>query len=273
MSRGKLLAIKKRVQSTESLKKITKAMEMVATARVKKVERNLEGVREFLNETRRVLENLELSGNHPFITGEGKKGLVVISTDMGLCGAFPTEIGRAALNFVEKEQIDYVYAIGTKTIPFFRKHSKTKRIYERPYEVPTYDFAKILTDDLINDGVGKIHVVYGKFKNRLVQKPEIVQLTPVNIDGKKSSRYEYEPDLEELSSSALKFYVAASIYSYAFETKVSELYSRQNAMRNATENAEDIIRELTLEFNKERQASITQELIEIVSGAQALQEE
>ncbi|MBB6062565.1 F-type H+-transporting ATPase subunit gamma [Thermosipho japonicus] len=273
MSRGKLLSIKKRVQSTESLKKITKAMEMVATARVKKVEKNLEGVREFLNETKRILENIEFVGNHPFITGEGKKALVVISTDMGLCGAFPTEIGRAALNFVEKEGIDYVYAIGNKTIPFFKKHKSTRRIYERIYDVPTFDFAKTLTNDLVNDGVGKIFVVYGKFKNRLMQKPEIVQLTPIEIENTKSSRYEYEPELENLVDSALVFYVATSIYSYAYETKVSELYSRQNAMRNATENADEVIRELTLEFNKERQASITQELIEIVSGAQALQEE
>ncbi|ABR30163.1 ATP synthase F1 subunit gamma [Thermosipho melanesiensis] len=273
MSRGKLLSIKKRVQSTESLKKITKAMEMVATARVKKVEKNLHGVREFLNETIRMIENLELVGEHPFLTGEGKKGLIVISTDMGLCGAFPTEIGRLSLNFVEKKGIDYVYAIGNKTIPFFRRHQKTRRIYERVYDIPTFDFAKTLTNDLMNDGIATVYIVYGKFKNRLIQKPEVVRLTPVEFEKVKSYRYEFEPTSEEITNKALEFLVSASIYSYAYETKVSELYARQNAMRNATENAEEVIRELTLEFNKERQASITQELIEIVSGAQALQEE
>ncbi|MBT1247247.1 ATP synthase F1 subunit gamma [Thermosipho sp. 1244] len=273
MSRGKLLLIKKRVQATESLKKITKAMEMVATARVKKIEKSLQGVREFLDETVRMIKNIELIGEHPFLTGNGKKALIVISTDMGLCGAFPTEIGRASSNFIEKEQIDYVYAIGNKSIPFFRKHPKTRRIYERAYDIPNFDFSKTLTNDLLNDGVGIIYVAYGKFKNRLIQKPEIVKLTPITFEGVKSSRYEFEPDIEMLTKKAVEFMVATSIYSYAFETKVSELYARQNAMRNATENAEEVIIELTLEYNKERQASITQELIEIVSGAQALQEE
>lgn len=273
MSRGKLLQIKRRVQSTESLKKITKAMEMVATARVKKIERKLGNVREFLNEAKRLIENIELEGNHPFLTGEGKKGLVVLSTDMGLCGAFPTEIARYALHVIKKENIDYVYAIGAKTTPFFRKNEKTKRIYERVYDIPTFDFAQTVMLDLLNDGVGSLFVVYGKFKNRLVQKPELVKILPLEKEKLKESRYEYEPNVEELTDFALKFLVSASIYSLAYETKVSELYARQNAMRNATENADEVIRDLTLEYNKERQASITQELIEIVSGAQALQEE
>ncbi|MDK2885566.1 MAG: F-type H+-transporting ATPase subunit gamma [Thermosipho sp. (in: thermotogales)] len=273
MSRGKLLQIKRRVQSTESLKKITKAMEMVATARVKKVERNLQNIREFLNESKRLIENVELEGNHPFLTGNGKKGLVVLSTDMGLCGAFPTEIARYALHVVEKENIDYVYAVGAKTIPYFRKYEKTRRIYDRVYDIPTFDFAQTVMHDLLEDGVGSVFVVYGKFKNKLIQKPELVKIVPLEKKTIRESRYEYEPDVEELTDSILKFFVSANIYSLAYETKVSELYARQNAMRNATENAEEVIRELTLAFNKERQASITQELIEIVAGAQALQEE
>ncbi|MBO8160896.1 MAG: ATP synthase F1 subunit gamma [Thermosipho sp. (in: Bacteria)] len=273
MSRGRLLQIKRRVQSTESLKKITKAMEMVATARVKKIEKNLDNVREFLNETRRLLENVEFEGNHPFLTGQGKKALLVISTDMGLCGAFPAELSRYALHVIEKENIDYVYAIGTKTVPYFRKNPKTRRIYERVYDVPTFDFANTVMHDMLDDGVGNIYVIYGKFKNRLMQKPELKKIVPLERNTLKVYRYEYEPNVEELTESLIQFYVSASIYSLAYETKVSELYARQNAMRNATENAEEVIRELTLELNKERQASITQELIEIVSGAQALQEE
>ncbi|SHH29381.1 ATP synthase F1 subunit gamma [Thermosipho atlanticus] len=273
MSRGKLLQIKRRVQSTESLKKITKAMEMVATARVKKIEKKLQNVREFLRETKRLIENVELEGNHPFLTGQGKKALVVLSTDMGLCGAFPAEIARFALYVIEKENIDYVYSVGTKTTPYFRKNEKTKRIYERVYDVPTFDFANTVMLDLLNDNVGSVYIVYGHFKNRLMQKPEVIKVTPLEKKSLKESRYEYEPNVEELTASLLQFYVSASIYSLAYETKVSELYARQNAMRNATENAEEVIRDLTLELNKERQASITQELIEIVSGAQALQEE
>ncbi|QTA37170.1 ATP synthase F1 subunit gamma [Thermosipho ferrireducens] len=273
MSRGKLLQIKRRVQSTESLMKITKAMEMVATARVKKIEKKLQDVRMFLKETKRLLENIEIESSHPFLTGSGKKAVIVLSTDMGLCGAFPSEIAREALKVIDKENIERIYAVGTKNIPFFKKHPKIHRIYERVYEIPTFDFAKTLMKDIVAENIGTIYIVYGSFKNRLIQKPETVKITPIDKSPLKTSRYEYEPDIEELTSSIIEFYVAATIYSLAFETKVSELYARQNAMRNATENASEVISELTLEYNKERQASITQELIEIVSGAQALSEE
>jgi len=280
MSRGKLLQIKRKINATQSLKKITKAMEMVSTARIKKVEKRLQMAREFLNETKRITARVHFEVKHPFVTGEGKKALVVIGTDMGLCGSFPTEIAKKAIYLDKKENFDQLYIVGAKIAPIFRSNPKVVRIYEHVYETPTFDFTKTLINDLLANGVGTVKVVYGKFKNKLAQIPDVYVLTPIKVEEsskeepfEKGDRYEFEPMEESFQNALVEFYVSSVLYALAFETKISELYARQNAMRNATENAEEVVRLLTIEYNKARQASITQELIEIVTGADALKEE
>jgi F-type H+-transporting ATPase subunit gamma len=124
----------------------------------------------------------------------------------------------------------------------------------------------------LNDGNGSIKICYMKLRNRLVQVPAEEAITPVKNEKIKEDRYEFEPDVEDISKGLVEYYVATVVFSKLFESKVSELYSRQNTMRNATENAQDVIKNLTLEFNKARQTLITQELVEIVSGADALKE-
>lgn len=274
MSRGKLLQIKRRINATQSLKKITKAMEMVSTAQIKKVEKRLKMAREFLNETKNIVEKVHFDVKHPFINGEGKSALVVIGTDMGLCGSFPSEIAKKALNLDKKENFDHIYVVGTKLAPIFKKHEKIQRIYEHAYEVPTFEFAQTLISDLILNNVSKVKVIYGKFRSKLAQIPDVFQLVPFTQENeKKGDRYEFEPLEDEFQIKLIEFYAASVLFSLAFETKISELYARQNAMRNATENAEEVVRLLTIEYNKARQASITQELIEIVTGADALKED
>ncbi|WP_448378271.1 ATP synthase F1 subunit gamma [Fervidobacterium sp.] len=280
MSRGKLLQIKRKINATQSLKKITKAMEMVSTARIKKVEKRLQMAREFLNETKKIAARVHFEVKHPFVTGEGKKALVVIGTDMGLCGSFPTEIAKKAIYLDKKENFDQLYIVGAKIAPIFRSNPKVVRIYEHVYETPTFDFTKTLINDLLSNGVGTVKVVYGKFKNKLAQIPDVYVLTPIKAEessreepSEKGDRYEFEPAEENFQNSLVEFYASSVLYALAFETKISELYARQNAMRNATENAEEVVRLLTIEYNKARQASITQELIEIVTGADALKEE
>ncbi|MCD6103701.1 MAG: ATP synthase F1 subunit gamma [Thermotogaceae bacterium] len=271
MSRGKLRVIKNRIQSTASLMKITRAMEMVARARVRKLESGFAKVKKFFAEVENMKEKIDLSNNESvFATGEGNPVLIVISSDMGLCGAFNSEILREAERAMDSlKNIDGVIPVGAKACARFQENAKIITSYQRVYETPTFDFAASLVEE-IEKISGNIHIVYGKFVNRLAQRPEIVRITPVNNEGN-VSRYEYEP--ENVSEAFLKFYVASKIFSLLYETKVSEMYARQNAMRNATENAKDMIQTLTLEYNKARQASITQELIEIVSGSDALKEE
>ncbi|MEN3043112.1 MAG: ATP synthase F1 subunit gamma [Fervidobacterium sp.] len=275
MSRGKLLQIKRRINATQSLKKITKAMEMVSTAQIKKVEKRLQMAREFLNETKNIVEKVHFDVKHPFITGEGKSAIVVIGTDMGLCGSFPSELSKKALTLIKKENFDHIYLIGAKIVPIFRKNEKVARIYEHSYDTPTFEFTQTVVNDLVSNNISSVKVVYGRFKNKLAQIPDVFQLAPFvrsesNLQG---DRYEFEPLEDEFQIRLIEFYAASVLFSLAFETKISELYARQNAMRNATENAEEVVRLLTIEYNKARQASITQELIEIVTGADALKEE
>ncbi|HPZ18026.1 MAG TPA: ATP synthase F1 subunit gamma [Fervidobacterium sp.] len=274
MSRGKLLQIKRRIGATQSLKKITKAMEMVSTAQIKKVEKRLEVVREFLNETKNIVSQVHFEVEHPFVTGNGQSALIVIGTDMGLCGSFPSEISRAAINLDRRENFDQIYVVGAKIAPSFKKNSKVARIYEYEYEIPTFDFTQLLVTDMLSNNVAKTRVVYGKFKNKLAQIPDVFTLTPFNEqkNNEYGDRYEFEPVGADFQVKLIEFYATSVLFSLAFETKISELYARQNSMRNATENAEDVVKQLTIDYNKVRQASITQELIEIVTGADALKE-
>lgn len=270
MSRGKLRSVKARIQSTSSLMKITRAMEMVARARVRKLEESFSRVKKFAAAVEAMREHVDFSScEHPFVTGKGEPVLIVITSDMGLCGAFNAEILREA----ERRLKDFngLITIGSKATAHFSKNKKLIRSYQRMYDVPSLNFAGTLMEDVLKI-TGNIHVIYAKFINRLVQRPVLLQLTPIT-PGKKIERYEYEPESEKLASNFVSFYVATRLYSLLFETKVSEMYARQNAMRNATENAKEMIRVLTLEYNKARQASITQELIEIVTGAEALKEQ
>ncbi|WP_448376052.1 ATP synthase F1 subunit gamma [Fervidobacterium sp.] len=276
MSRGKLLQIKRKINSTQSLKKITKAMEMVSTAQIKKVEKRLQMAREFLKETERIASRIYFDVTHPFVTGEGKKALIIIGTDMGLCGSFPTELAKRALNLDKKENFDQIYVVGAKIAPIFRSNPKVARIYEHEYDTPTFDFSRTVVNDLLASNVGTVKVVYGRFKSKLAQIPDLYTLSPIKVEGistEKGDRYEFEPVEESFQNSLVEFYAASILFALAFETKISELYARQNAMRNATENAEEVVEMLTIEYNKARQASITQELIEIVTGADALKED
>ncbi len=275
MSRGKLLQVKRRIEATKSLKKITKAMEMVATAQIKKVEKNVQFAREILKEAKNLVDKVPIESKHPFVTGEGKKTLLVLAPDMGLCGAFPTEISKRAMLLMKKEKYNSLFVVGAKVAHLFKNEPILVRTYEHEFAVPNFDFSKIVTNDLRTNGSGSIKIVYGKFKSKLAQVPDVFEVTPVvkgSIISTENARYDFEPVSEEMLESLLNFYVASVIYALLYETKISELYARQNAMRNATENADEVIKQLTVDYNKARQASITQELIEIVSGADALKE-
>ncbi len=276
MSRGRLRAIKKKVEATKSLMKITRAMEMVARAKVRKLEREYRKFKDYLAELERIRQKLPLKGmENPLISGTGKKLLMVVSSDMGLCGAFNSEIHRAAEERANNitDFAGYI-VLGTRGVSHFRKMNLLKG-YEKLYDVPNMKVASEIADYLISmvksGEVGKIEVVYGKFLNALIQRPELDTLVPVEVSSGDES-VEFEPDVDKMVNPFLFFYISSKILGYMFETKVSEYYARQNAMKNATDNANEMIRTLTLEYNKARQASITQEIIEIVNGAEALKE-
>ncbi len=276
MSRGRLRTIKKKVEATKNLMKITRAMEMVARAKVKRFEREFLKFKDYMRELERIKEKLPLKGlDNPLAIGYGGTVLIVISTDLGLCGAFNSEIFRTAEEEASR-LVDFAgfIVIGSRGVSHFKREKLIKG-YEKLYDIPTMDIASSIMDHTLQymktEGVGRLSVVYGKFVNALIQKPEIANLIPLE-ESKGDENVEFEPEVSVMLEDFLYFYLSSKLMYYMFETKVSELYARQNAMKNATDNANEMIRELTLEYNKARQASITQEIIEIVNGAEALKE-
>ncbi len=276
VSRGKLRAIKKKVEATKNLMKITRAMEMVARAKVKKFEREFKRFKEYVQELEKMKEKLPLKGlDHPLTIGSGKTLMVVISTDLGLCGAFNSELFRRSEEEASKiADFEGYIVLGSRGVSHFRKKRLIKG-YEKLYDLPDMKIASSIVDFTLSymkdHGVGKVLVAYGKFYNALIQRPDVVELIPVE-ETEGDPNYEFEPDVSKMIDDFLYFYLSSKLMYYMFESKVSELYARQNAMKNATDNANEMIRTLTLEYNKARQASITQEIIEIVNGAEALKE-
>jgi F-type H+-transporting ATPase subunit gamma len=278
MGRGKLRTIKNRIDSTKSTMKITKAMEMVASARINRVNRTIEPVRTYARYAKSVLSKVKPETDNKFFKQSEGTLIFAVTTDMGLCGSFNSDIVSFARNRAsEISDFKGFYVVGSKGTADFTSGSKILLSRTKLYDIPGPDSAKLVLEDLLSlrekYSCGKIEVVYGEFRNALIQRPKCVQLLPIQYEGKETASYEYEPTDEKLIDEIAYLYMLSQVYTLIFETKVSEYYARRNAMKNATDNAQNLIGDLTLAYNKMRQDSITQELIEIVNGAQALKQE
>ncbi|POZ92842.1 ATP synthase F1 subunit gamma [Petrotoga halophila] len=272
MSRGNLRAIRRRIASTESTMQITRAMQMVATARLNKIQKRWKGVKDYSNYTERILKKV------PFVeeslyTQNGEGSLIfVITPDMGLAGSFPSDLVKEALRAKSKlEDFKGYFALGAKGYSGLKSETVLEKEINL-FDIPKVDHAEYLLEIIFqimeNKGISKLKVVYGELKNALIQLPKTYDLLPITRDKFEiDARYEYEPEEEKVFEDAAYQYLLSKMYLFLFETKLSELHARQNAMKNATDNAHDLIEELNLDYNKQRQASITQELIEIVNGA------
>jgi len=290
LGRGKLHSIKRRIESTRSTEHITHAMEMVATAKVNKVVRlwrsylgYVDAIDQVVSDCLSEMEELE----HPLILKPGfepkKTSLLTITSDMGLCGSFNLDVLRTAEQFGARHKPAFAgyFVVGTKGWNYLR-YRKQNLLYaqDKLYDTPGYSIAEMLANrvlSLFEEGkTDSIQVMFSEFRSSLVQRPTIRPLLPLQLPEPKAGEYrveyEFEPEPMKFFQSIIPLYLSAHILSFLLEAKVSELYSRQNAMRNATENAENMIERFTLEFNKARQGAITQEIIEIVNGAEALAE-
>ncbi|GAB6188547.1 ATP synthase F1 subunit gamma [Marinitoga arctica] len=278
MSRGKLRILKQRRASTQSTMKITKAMEMVAAAKANKIVKEITALKDYAYYAEKIMKKIAPVENSIYTSNNDGTLIVVITPDMGLCGSFPIELAKTA-NELAKKTNDFIgfYNIGSKGEIELKQTGKLLLSRTKLYDVPKQHDAEYILDDILDivedKNIGKVKVVYGAFKNVLIQKPEVVDLLPITFEGSMDPRFEYEPDSKELFEEAAFLYLLSKTYLILYENKISELYARKNAMHNATDNAKNLIEKLTLAYNKARQASITQELIEIVNGAQALQEE
>lgn len=280
--------IRTQIKSIQNTRKITKAMEMVAASKMRKAQENMEATRPYLDKIRGVIANLSNAHpeyRHPFMVERPVKrvGLILVTTDRGLCGGLNVNLFRQAINtmkgWADKNiEID-VCAVGTKGVAFvkrgaFNPVAEITGLGDRPKFVKVQGAVKIMLDAYEAGNLDEIWVARNEFVNSMTQKPEIERILPLMpVDLAELQHrwdYIYEPESKDVLDLLLKRYVAASVHQATIENVACEMAARRIAMKNASDNAGDLIRSLKLKYNKARQAAITQEIAEIVSGAAAV---
>lgn len=298
-----LRELRGRIRSAGSIKKITKAQELIATSRIGRAQARLETARPYATEITRMLTTLaaEAALDHPLLVerSEPKRaGVLVVSSDRGLCGGYNANVFRRAeelFALLRSEGKDPVlYVVGRKALAYYSFRNWTITDSWTGFsEQPTYENAATIASTLVgafmsgvddegNDpgadgalGVDELHVVATDFRSMLSQSAEARRIAPMLVEyvGEETgprTLYSFEPDATTLFDSLLPRYLTTRVYAALLDSAASELASRQRAMKSATDNADDLIKALTLEANRERQAQITQEISEIVGGANAL---
>lgn len=276
-----LQEIKSRLESISTTKKITKAMKLVATAKLQKAKGNLESIQEYYTSVFDMFQDLfshvkDLKKLFPII-GKESTLYVIITSDIGLCGGYNSNILKILKNEVRTQ--DKVIVIGNKGIGTLKSHGRKifqefSNVGDNPDYITASEIGKVVLAAYKTGTVNKVKILHTKFVNSVTFEATLNQLLPVTpsttkIDKKESAQavIEFEPDPETVLISALPLYVSAIIFGSMVESKVSEMSSRRMAMENATDNAEDLIEKLDLQYNRARQAAITQEITEIVAGS------
>lgn len=281
MSLG-IIATKRRIKSVNSTKKITKAMELVSTSKLKRCrdafDRNSVYTSETLDLVQEVLSNVKNVDNQYLEKKDIKSKLyIVITSNLGLCGGYNANVYSLVRDNVDLEN-DYLITLGSKGNSYFNKrgynivHSINEETTGLEQEASKQIALKAL-EMFTNNSVGEVHIIYTKFVNSLTFKAEDLKLLPVEVEKKEVSgptqELMIEPDANEVLNELLPFYFNSVIYGSLIESHVSEQASRRTAMENATDNAEEISGKLLIQYNKARQSAITQEITEVVAGANA----
>ena len=299
-----LRELRGRIRSAGSIKKITKAQELIATSRISKSQARVEAARPYAVEITNMLTNLASASalDHPLLVereNPKRAAVLVVSSDRGLCGGYNANVLRKAEELFsllrEEGKTPVVYVVGRKALGYYRfRGRKVIESWTGFSEKPTYENAQEIAHDLVTGflagaddegddpgqdgvlGVDEIHIVYTEFKSMLTQTAEARRIAPMVVeyvgeeDTGPHTLFSFEPDATTLFEALLPRYVATRVYAALLEAAASESASRRRAMKAATDNADDLIKALTLEANRERQAQITQEISEIVGGANAL---
>lgn len=279
--------IKIRIKSVNSTRQITKAMNLVATAKLKKSRDRVEGIRPYFNELQTVVKNIIASSedvqNEFFSQREVKKSLfIVIAADRGLCGGYNANvIKKAALDMEGKEAA--IIAVGGRSRDFFRiRNYDIKESFVEIGEQISYKDAQSIASKAIElyqkNEVDEVFVVFNRFISTIQYEPTAIHLLPLSLDEIKADSEEaasaispiYDPSPNAVLDVLIPKYIAGTVYGALLEAAASEQSSRMTAMSSATDNATKMIGELTLYYNRARQASITTEISEIVGGAEAL---
>lgn len=279
---------KRRIRSVQNTQQITKAMKMVAAAKLRRAQEKAESSRPY-NETLRGtvarLASVAFDVRHPLLEVREdvrKVGYIVVTADRGLCGAYNTNIIRAANTAMgeDERKLDTgIIAVGRKSRDFYRKRGSVDAEFVQLGDNISYADAREVAQYVINayenEELDEVYLVYAKFVNVLRQVPTVIKLLPLETPKNEENEeryvdYIYEPSAEDILVSLLPRYVGSQIYNAMLEGKASEHGARMTAMGNATSNAGEMINNLTLEMNKIRQAAITDEILDIVGGAEAL---
>ncbi|MEI7035377.1 F0F1 ATP synthase subunit gamma [Fulvimonas yonginensis] len=299
--------IKTKIKSTQNMRKVTRALEMVSASKIRKAQDLMKASRPYARMMRRVIAHVAQANTdfkHPFLVERenvARVAFVVISTDRGLCGGLNSNLFRRVLPAIrqwqeQNVQVDVV-AIGQKAIQFFRRIKginlvgSVSHLGERPKLEQLVGVIKVVLDAYMANGLDRVFLAYNDFVNTMTQKPMVDALLPLplvaaELAAQQSSGdsayagitleqthdwdYIYEPDAAAVLEHVLGRYVESVVYQGVLENLASEHAARMVAMKAASDNANKVIAELTLSYNKARQAAITQEISEIVGGAAAV---
>ena len=281
--------IRTKIKSVQNTRKITKAMEMVAASKMRKAQERMRTARPYGEKIRNVAAHISHANpeyRHPFLIVRDtvkRVGIIVITTDKGLCGGLNTNVLRQLINNMkqweaEGEEFD-VCCIGNKGFSFMQRMganvvSHVVGLGDRPHMGKLIGALKVMLDGYVADRFDRLMIFYNKFVNTMKQEAVMEQLLP--LSGERlgvptgSWDYIYEPEAKTVLNQTLSRYIEALIYQAVSENMASEQSARMVAMKSASDNAGDVIDELTLIYNKSRQAAITKELSEIVGGAAAI---
>jgi F-type H+-transporting ATPase subunit gamma len=284
-----------RIKSTESMKKITRAMELIAASRIIKAQQRAQQAAPYARELTRAVSALATYSDvdHPLTTepeNPTKAAVLIITSDRGLAGAYSSSVLKEGERLAERlrsegKQIT-TFIAGRKGEAYYRfRNRPVKQSWTGFSDQPRYDNAReigaALIDSFVDDsdeGVDEVHIVYTRFRSMLIQEPHSVRMLPLEVvEGEEKPAedevlplYEFEPEPDAVLDALLPRYVQSRIYYALLQASASELAARQKAMKSATDNADELIKKFTRIANQARQAGITQEISEIVGGVNAL---
>ncbi len=284
--------IRSKIASIKNTKKITKAMELVAASKMRKAQEQMQRSKPYAKKMRGMISHLAACSpeyRHPYLTTNervDRVGLIIVSTDRGLCGGLNINLFKEILRWIQKWKEQKVEVdlciIGQKAQHFFQRVdcnivAVSTKIGDTPSVGDLIGAVKVMLDSYDEGKIGELHVATNEFINTMTQKPQIDRLLPIDIseDQAKETQaghwdYIYEPEAKSLLDYVFRRYIESLVYQSVVENISCEQAARMLAMKNATDNADDLIGEFQLIYNKARQASITQEISEIVSGAEAV---
>ena len=291
MAGAQLRDTRRRIRGIESTKKITRAMELIAASRIPKAMARVQGSKPYTQKLIEVIENVSAAGvaSHRLLERRDVEtvGLLVVTSDRGLAGAYASNIIRLAeqrINELRREGKDVLlYTVGKKAQSYFRYRGyRIEQAYVGVTDTPGYGDARAIASRVMSSyaerHIDALEAFFTNFRTAMTQVPtrrDLLPITPPNLEASEGGgriSYQFEPSPEEILSRLLPRYVEATIFNILLEASASEHSARRRAMKAATDNAEELIRVLSVQANRARQAEITTAITEIVGGAEALKE-